>query len=207
MRLSPHPLKLPRKEPPLPSLRHLIHPFLLHPPGPQLPRAIRGFRTKFTIFADTSSEPPNTMGTMDTYIVKKPCNKLPCNWKRADVLTFLNNKKEEYDFDDKHIKVIEDSQLTGRGFLKLTKNELVKDYGLPRGVAASIEILIKTLKQPQGKLLLPQYDILYWHLYIEAQVEAVTPQHPSENRRNRWMNLNSVLDKDKKKKMWNYGVQ
>ena len=69
-------------------------------------------------------------------------------WKRAQVLTYLQSKKDELDLDDKHIKVIEDQEVAGCAFLELTAEKLMED-GLKRGPAESIAKLIKG--EPKGK--------------------------------------------------------
>ena len=71
-------------------------------------------------------------------------------WKRADVIKFLQEKKEELDIDDKHIEVIKDQEVAGQAFLLLTEENLMHD-GLPRGPAKSIAYLIETLKGGEGK--------------------------------------------------------
>ncbi|CAG8554252.1 5979_t:CDS:1, partial [Paraglomus brasilianum] len=70
-------------------------------------------------------------------------------WKRAQVLTYLQSKKDELDLDDKHIKVIGDQEIAGRAFLELTTEKLMED-GLKRGPAETIAKLIKEIKsQPE----------------------------------------------------------
>ena len=85
--------------------------------------------------------------------VEIPSNKHPFNWKRADVLEFLEANKERYDIDDEHIKIIEQNQVAGRALLSLTEEKLVKHpYNLPGGVATTIAELVNILQTPERKL-------------------------------------------------------
>ena len=84
-------------------------------------------------------------------------------WKQAQVLTYLQSKKDELDLDDKHIKVIEDQEIAGCTFLDLSQEEFER-CGLTVGPAKTIMRLIKAIKsQPEGKY----HDCihLYQHIY------------------------------------------
>jgi len=98
---------------------------------------------------DAISNTPKTVGAPDTPdAVKKPNNKHPHNWRRADVLAFLVANKNGYDIDDKHIKVIEKNEVTGRGLLQLSLKDLSDaPYNLPDGVARGIVALVNSVKR------------------------------------------------------------
>ena len=71
-------------------------------------------------------------------------------WKRADVINFLREKKEELDLDDEDIEIIRTIKVAGQAFLLLTEENLIQN-GLFRGPAKSIAYLIETLKGGEGK--------------------------------------------------------
>ena len=72
-------------------------------------------------------------------------------WKRAQVLTYLQSKKDELDLDNKHIKIIEDQKVAGRAFLNLTPEKLER-LGMTGGPAETIVDLIRDIKgEPEGK--------------------------------------------------------
>jgi hypothetical protein len=98
---------------------------------------------------DAISNTPKTVGALDTPdAVKKPNNKHPHNWRRADVLAFLVANKDRYDIDDKHIKVIEKNEVTGRGLLQLSLKDLSDaPYNLPDGAARGIVALVNGVKR------------------------------------------------------------
>ena len=131
---------------------------LTNPPKPVVPH----IRTSCINFAmstcgsedSDSAVALNTADAVDIpYVVTKPSNKHPFNWKRADVLEFIDTNKEGYDLDDEYIRIISQNQVAGRALLGLTRAELVKHpYNLPGGAAAAIEQLTSTLKTPDRKL-------------------------------------------------------
>jgi len=72
-------------------------------------------------------------------------------WKRAQVLTYVQSKKDELDLDDKHIKVIEDQEIAGSDFLRLNADKLMR-VGLTMGPAERIADLVNTIKgEQEGK--------------------------------------------------------
>lgn len=74
-------------------------------------------------------------------------NKNPEEWKRADIIAFLNANKDGYDLDDKHIDAIRINEVSGIGFLLLTTEKLLQSpYGLPGGPAAGINYLKEKLQ-------------------------------------------------------------
>ena len=66
-------------------------------------------------------------------------------WKRAQVLTYLQSKKDELDLDDEDLDVIRTNKVAGRAFLELTADKLMR-VGLTMGPAESIEKLIRDIK-------------------------------------------------------------
>jgi len=72
-------------------------------------------------------------------------------WKRADVIKFLQEKKEELDIDDKHIEVIKDQEVAGSDFLLLSEEKL-RSIGMSLGPATRIAELAKEISdENQGK--------------------------------------------------------
>ncbi|CAG8515993.1 2066_t:CDS:2 [Diversispora eburnea] len=71
-------------------------------------------------------------------------------WKQTDVLTYLQSKRDELDLDDDDIDVIEEKEVAGRDFLELNEKKLMK-YGLFRGSAVKIEVLVRDIKQGKRK--------------------------------------------------------
>ncbi|KAF0421095.1 serine/threonine protein kinase [Gigaspora margarita] len=70
-------------------------------------------------------------------------------WKTADVIKFIQEKKEELDLElnDKYIEQIEKNEVSGRAFLKLTTEKLLAHpYNLPGGPAEIIADLVNEIK-------------------------------------------------------------
>ncbi len=73
-------------------------------------------------------------------------------WSPLQVVGFLEKKKDELFLQDKYIKVIEDQEVSGQAFLRLTEEKLLSPpFSLPLGPAKAIARLIETLKgEEQG---------------------------------------------------------
>ncbi|CAG8756745.1 19543_t:CDS:2 [Gigaspora rosea] len=72
-------------------------------------------------------------------------------WKRANIINFLEENKEELDLDDDDIQTIEKKKVSGRDFLGLNVQKLIK-YGLEDGPAERITSLIKEIKDEEQNL-------------------------------------------------------
>lgn len=79
----------------------------------------------------------------------------PREWSPQNLKDFLETKKKEFFLDDEDIIRLYREKVSDRVLLQLTKEELITSYGLPRGTAGSIELLINSLKQPQGMSTYP----------------------------------------------------
>jgi len=78
----------------------------------------------------------------------------PEEWKRADVLSFLEANQARYELENDSVSVFRENRVAGRRFLQLTLRDLRKrPYSLPDGAAATIHDFITTLKHSQGTLL------------------------------------------------------
>lgn len=85
---------------------------------------------------------------IDTATIPPELNQLnPRKWKRGDVKKYLEANKEEYDLEDEDITRLYEERVSGRVLLLLTENELTTFYGLHRGTAGTIELLINALTQ------------------------------------------------------------
>ncbi|CAG8849942.1 7909_t:CDS:2, partial [Gigaspora margarita] len=75
------------------------------------------------------------------------------NWKRPNVIKFLEENKVELDLDDAHIQILKDNHVSGISFLELTLEELLASpYKLPGGPAKVISKLVKKIKgEGQGQ--------------------------------------------------------
>src|SRR6185369_6445479 len=72
-------------------------------------------------------------------------------WKRAEVINFLESKKDELDLDDEDIDIIKRNRVAGRAFLEVDVNKLMQD-GLKRGPAEAIAGLVRDIEgEEQGK--------------------------------------------------------
>ncbi|RIB16147.1 hypothetical protein C2G38_2143232 [Gigaspora rosea] len=71
-------------------------------------------------------------------------------WKRANIINFLEENKEELDLDDDDIQTIEKKKVSGRDFLGLNVQKLIK-YGLEDGPAERITSLIKEIKDEEQR--------------------------------------------------------
>ncbi|CAG8772293.1 2830_t:CDS:1, partial [Dentiscutata heterogama] len=59
-------------------------------------------------------------------------NEVQKNWKRPDVIKFLEENKVKLDLDDTHIQILKDNHVSGPAFLKLTLEKLLASpYKLP----------------------------------------------------------------------------
>lgn len=73
------------------------------------------------------------------------------NWKRPDVIKFLEDNKVELDLDDNDIQIIVKKKISGHYFLDLSQ-EKYEEYGLESGPANTIAKLVKKIKgEDQGK--------------------------------------------------------
>jgi len=76
-------------------------------------------------------------------------------WKRAQVLTYLQSKKDELDLDDEDLDVIRTNKVAGSDFLSLTLETLTQKDGLfmlSYGPAKRIADLVNTIKgEQEGK--------------------------------------------------------
>ncbi|CAI2182465.1 9724_t:CDS:2, partial [Funneliformis geosporum] len=80
-------------------------------------------------------------------------------WKRADVINFLQEKKEELDIDDKHIEFIKDQEVSGSDFLLLSEEKLLnKPYNLAGGPATRIAELAKEISGENQVTLKRKYE-------------------------------------------------
>ncbi|CAH1767831.1 4154_t:CDS:2 [Entrophospora sp. SA101] len=66
-------------------------------------------------------------------------------WKRANVVDFLKEKKEELELENEDIQIIDNNRVNGCAFLELNVDKLMQD-GLKRGPAENITQLIKDIK-------------------------------------------------------------
>ena len=82
----------------------------------------------------------------------------PREWSPQNLKDFLETKKKEFFLDDEDIIRLYREKVSDRVLLQLTKEELITSYGLPRGTAGSIELLINSLKQPQGMSTYPYHN-------------------------------------------------
>ncbi|CAG8673149.1 9406_t:CDS:1, partial [Paraglomus brasilianum] len=69
-------------------------------------------------------------------------------WKRAQVLTYLQSKKDELDLDDEDLDVIRTNKVAGSDFLRLNADKLMR-VGLTMGPAERIADLVNTIKGEQ----------------------------------------------------------
>ncbi|RGB22223.1 hypothetical protein C1646_822629 [Rhizophagus diaphanus] len=69
-------------------------------------------------------------------------------WKKDNVITFLQRKDLNLDLDDEDIEIIRSKKIGGKAFLSLTKEELLS-YGLQPGPAIAIAELVKEIKGEQ----------------------------------------------------------
>ena len=72
-------------------------------------------------------------------------------WKKDNVITFLQREDLNLDLDDEDIEIIRSKKIGGKAFLSLTKEEL-ESYGLQPGPAIAIAELVKEIKGEQGVL-------------------------------------------------------
>ena len=95
------------------------------------------------------------MKAVDTvHTVKKPNNKHPHRWRRADVLEFLAANQDRYDIDNRHINIIEKNEVTGRRLLQLTLQDLRGgSYGITDGAAHEILALVNSLEITECKFV------------------------------------------------------
>ncbi|GBB93009.1 hypothetical protein RclHR1_00210005 [Rhizophagus clarus] len=70
------------------------------------------------------------------------------SWNPAQVIKFLESKKEEWSLDENHIKIIQDEEISGLALLSLTKEDL-RSFGLKGGPSILIVELIKNLKSEE----------------------------------------------------------
>ncbi|CAG8670299.1 11049_t:CDS:2, partial [Ambispora gerdemannii] len=67
-------------------------------------------------------------------------------WSPQQVLEFLEKKKDELFINKKHIKLIEDQEVSGQAFVRLTAEKLISPpYNLPGGPAETIAGLIGSI--------------------------------------------------------------
>lgn len=73
------------------------------------------------------------------------------SWSPAQVIKFLESKKDEWFLDEKHIKIIQDENVPGLALLSLTKEDL-RSFGLKGGPSILIIEFIKNLKSEEQTL-------------------------------------------------------
>ena len=72
-------------------------------------------------------------------------------WKKDNVITFLQRKDLNLDLDNEDIEIIRSKKIGGKSFLSLTKEEL-ESYELQPGAAIAISELVKKIKGKHGEL-------------------------------------------------------
>ncbi|CAJ0849596.1 14356_t:CDS:2 [Entrophospora sp. SA101] len=72
-------------------------------------------------------------------------------WKRANVVDFLKEKKEELELENEDIQIIDNNRVNGCAFLELNVDKLMQD-GLKRGPAENITQLIKDIKGGKSRV-------------------------------------------------------
>ncbi|GES92044.1 hypothetical protein GLOIN_2v1735228 [Rhizophagus clarus] len=71
-------------------------------------------------------------------------------WKKDNVITFLQRKDLNLDLDDEDIEIIRSKKVSGKDFLGLTEEKL-ENYGLQPGPASRIAELVKEIKGEQDQ--------------------------------------------------------
>ena len=71
------------------------------------------------------------------------------DWKRSEVLEFLNDNRIQYDLDDEDIQIIGNNKVVGVALLLLTEEKLLR-IGLTYGPAVAIAQLVEELKLAKG---------------------------------------------------------
>nr|CAG8507490.1 6128_t:CDS:2 [Entrophospora candida] len=74
-----------------------------------------------------------------------PSIELVKKWKRANVVDFLKEKKEELELENEDIQIIDNNRVNGRAFLELSQEDLER-WKMPGGPAKTITILIENIK-------------------------------------------------------------
>ena len=72
-------------------------------------------------------------------------------WKKDNVITFLQREDLNLDLDDEDIEIIRSKKVSGKDFLSLTAEKL-ENYGLQPGPASRIAELVKEIKGEQDVL-------------------------------------------------------
>jgi hypothetical protein len=72
-------------------------------------------------------------------------------WKKDNVIIFLQREDLNLDLDNDDIEIIRSNKVSGKDFLDLTTEKL-KNYGMVSGPASRIAKLVKEIKGEQGVL-------------------------------------------------------
>ena len=72
-------------------------------------------------------------------------------WKKDNVITFLQKEELNLNLDEEDIGIIRSKKVSGKDFLGLT-TEILENYGLQPGPASRIAELVKEIKGEQGVL-------------------------------------------------------
>ncbi|GES81521.1 kinase-like domain-containing protein [Rhizophagus clarus] len=87
-------------------------------------------------------------------------------WKKDNVITFLQRKDLNLDFDDENIGIIKSKKVNGKNFFSLMAEKL-ENYGLQSESTSRITELVKKIKNEQGVLQDSNPEIAFLQKEIE----------------------------------------
>ncbi|GBB84936.1 hypothetical protein RclHR1_11500011 [Rhizophagus clarus] len=95
-------------------------------------------------------------------------------WKKDNVITFLQRKDLNLDFDDENIGIIKSKKVNGKNFFSLMAEKL-ENYGLQSESTSRITELVKKIKNEQGnpEIAFLQKEIEDFSLRIKSDFRKV----------------------------------